>query len=106
LNRLPEANVFLMGEKWPEEIEVKEGEKTTKYKRYSSGDPGGSEPPFIPVSPQSQGPSDVVGSLISQLLKMNETLQGNKDDPTNEKAGLIERGQKLADSLKKIGKDT
>jgi hypothetical protein len=37
---------------------------------------------------------------------MNETLQGNKDDPTNEKAGLIERGQKLADSLKKIGKDT
>lgn len=105
LDRLPEANAFLAGEKWPEALEIKEGEKTTKFKRYTSGDPAGSEPPFIPVSPESQGPSDVVGSLISQLLKMDEVLRGNKEDPTNEKTGLLERGQKLADSLKRIGKD-
>jgi hypothetical protein len=36
---------------------------------------------------------------------MDEVLRGNKDDPTNEKTGLLERGQKLADSLKRIGKD-
>jgi hypothetical protein len=107
LDRLPEANVFLMGEKWPEELEIKgENNSSTKLKRYTSGDPGGSEPPFIPMSPQSQGPSDVVGSLISQLLKFDETLRGNKEDPTNEKTGLLERGQKLADALKRIGKET
>jgi hypothetical protein len=96
-----------MGEKWPEQLEIK-GEKdaVTKLKRYTSGDPTGSEPPFIPMSPQSQGPSDVVGSLISQLLKFDETLRGNKEDPTNEKTGLLERGQKLADALKRIGKET
>jgi hypothetical protein len=48
----------------------------------------------------------VVGSLISQLLKFDETLRGNKEDPTNEKTGLLERGQKLADALKRIGKET
>jgi len=106
LDRIPEKNVFLAGEKWPDELEIKEGEKTTKMKRYSSGDPAGNEPPFIPVSPQSQGPNDVVQSLISQLLKMDEVLRGNKDDPTNEKSGLIERGQKLADALKRIGKES
>jgi hypothetical protein len=105
LNRLPEANAFPAADKWPEALEIKDGDKTVKFKRYVSGDPAGSEPPFIPVSPESQGPSDVIGSLISQLLKMDEVLRGNKDDPTNEKTGLLERGQKLADSLKRIGKD-
>jgi hypothetical protein len=107
LQRLPEANVFLMADKWPETLEIK-GEKdaVTKLKRYTSGDPTGTEPPFIPMSPGSQGPADVVGSLISQLLKMDNVLRGDKSDPTNEQPGLIERGQKLADSLKKIGKDT
>jgi hypothetical protein len=107
LQRLPEANVFLMGDKWPENLEIK-GEKdaVTKLKRYTSGDPTGSEPPFIPMSPQSQGPADVVGSLISQLLKMDNVLRGDKSDPTNEQPGLIERGQKLADALKRIGKDS
>jgi hypothetical protein len=105
LDRIPEPNVFLAGEKWPEALEIKEGEKVTKLKRYTSGDPTGSEPPFIPVSPEGQGPSDVVGSLISQLLKMDEVLRGNKEDPTNEKTGLLERGQKLADALKRIGKE-
>jgi hypothetical protein len=58
------------------------------------------------VSPQSQGPSDLIGTLISQLLKMDEVLRGNKEDPANEKTGLLERGQKLAEQLKRIGKDS
>ena len=106
LDRLPEANAFLAADKWPEALEIKDGDKTTKFKRYASGDPAGTEPPFIPVSPQSQGPNDIIGSLVSQLLKMDEVLRGNKEDPANEKTGLLERGQKLADALKRIGKET
>jgi len=106
LDRLPEANIFLAGEKWPETIEIKEGDKTTKLKRYTSGDPAGSEPPFIPMSPQSQGPSDVLSSLISQLVKMDNVLNGDRSDPADEKTGLYERGQKLAEQLKRIGKDS
>jgi hypothetical protein len=91
---------------WPDEIEVKDGKDTTKFKRYASGDPGGSNPPYIAVNPQTQAAvcqSDVIGSLISQLVKMQTVLQG---DPTPgvDKTGLIEKGQKLADQLKKIGK--
>jgi hypothetical protein len=91
---------------WPDEIEVKDGKETSKFKRYTSGDPGGGSPPYIAVNPQSQGAvcqSDVVGSLIAQLIRMQTVLQG---DPTPgvDKTGLIEKGQKLADQLKKIGK--
>ena len=91
---------------WPEEIEVKDGKDTSKFKRYSSGDPGGSNPPYIAVNPQTQNAvcqSDIIGSLVSQLLKMQTVLQG---DPTPgvDKTGLIEKGQKLVDQLKKIGK--
>jgi hypothetical protein len=91
---------------WPDEIEVKDGSSTTKIKRYSSGDPGGSTPPFIAVNPQTQSAvcqSDAIGSLLSQLLKMQTVING---DPTPgvDKTGLLEKGQKLADQLKKIGK--
>ena len=91
---------------WPAEIEVKDGKNTSKIKRYSSGDPAGSEPPFIPVNPQTQAavcPSDVIGSLLSQLLKMDSALRGD-NTPGVDKTGLIERGQKLSEMLKKIGK--
>lgn len=91
---------------WPEEIEVKDGKNTSKVKRYTSGDPASSTPPFIPINPQSQAgvcPSDVIGSLLSQLLKMDSALRGDST-PGVDKVGLIERGQKLSEALKKIGK--
>jgi hypothetical protein len=96
------------GTPWPTEIEVMDGKNKVKVKRYASGDPAGSEPPFIPVNPQTQGavcPSDVVGSLISQMIKMEQVLRG---DPTPgvDKTGLIEKGQKLVAQLKKIGSGT
>jgi hypothetical protein len=91
---------------WPDEVEIKDGKDTVKMKRYTSGDPGGSSPPYIAVNPQTQSAvcqSDVLGSLLSQLVKMQTVLRG---DPTPgvDKTGLIEKGQKLADQLKKIGK--
>jgi len=91
---------------WPEEVEIKDGKETVKMKRYASGDPGGSTPPFIAVNPQTQSAvcqSDVIGSLLSQLVKMQTVLRGD-DTPGVDKMGLIEKGQKLADQLKKIGK--
>jgi hypothetical protein len=91
---------------WPDEIEIKDGKETVKIKRYASGDPTGSSPPYLPVNPLTQGQvcqSDVIGSLISQVIKMQNVLKG---DPTPgvDQMGLIEKGQKLADQLKKIGK--
>jgi hypothetical protein len=91
---------------WPDEIEIKDGKETVKIKRYASGDPTGSSPPYLPVNPLTQGQvcqSDVIGSLISQVIKMQNVLKG---DPTPgvDQTGLIEKGQKLADQLKKIGK--
>lgn len=91
---------------WPDDIEVKQGKSSIKLKRYTSGDPtSGSTPPFIAVNPESQGAvcqSDVVSSLVSQLIKMQTVLRG---DPTPgvDKTGLIEKGQKLLQQLKKIG---
>jgi hypothetical protein len=35
-----------------------------------------------------------------------ETVLRGDDTPGQEKAGLLERGQKLVESLKKIGKDS
>jgi hypothetical protein len=95
------------GVPWPTEIEVQDGKNKVKVKRYASGDPAGSEPPFIPVNPQTQGavcPSDVVGSLVSQMIKMEQVLRGDST-PGVDKTGLIEKGQKLAEQLKKIGRD-
>jgi hypothetical protein len=107
LEPLQKDKAFPAATGWPAELEFKgEKDKIEKVKRYSSGDPTGSEPPFLPVNPQSQGgvcPSDVVGSLISQLMKMETVLRGD-NTPGVDKTGLIERGQKLSEMLKKIGK--
>jgi hypothetical protein len=106
LEPLPKDKIFPAATGWPGDIEFKTEKATEKVKRYNSGDPAGSDPPFIPVNPQSQGgvcPSDVVGTLISQLMKMETVLRGDST-PGIDKTGLIERGQKLSEMLKKIGR--
>lgn len=96
------------GTPWPTEIEMADGKSKVKVKRYVSGDPAGSEPPFIPVNPQTQSavcPSDIVGTLMSQMIKMEQVLRGDST-PGVDKTGLIEKGQKLVEQLKKIGRDS
>ena len=96
---------FAVGDKWPDTLDFKQGNSTTKMKRYTSGDPMGTEAPFIPVDPGSQGQvckSNVYGALVSQLMKMETELRGDST-PGVDKTGLIEAGQKLAEQLKKIG---
>lgn len=93
---------------WPDEIEVKDGQQTVKVKRYTSGNPTGGDPQFLPVDPGSANtvcPSDVLFKLRRELSDMETVLRGDHSDPTEETVGLLERGQKLIEALKRIGKD-
>jgi hypothetical protein len=90
---------------WPEEFEVKDGDQTLKLKRYTKGEPLGSEPPIIPVDPTTQGsvcPSDVLIKLGRELGDLERTLRGDST-PGNERDGLLTIGQKLLEELKHIG---
>ncbi len=94
-------------EKWPDEFEVKEGNQTVKVKRYNSRNPMGSDPLFIPVDPSSMGqvcPSDTLFKLRREVVDMETVLKGDNSTPGEEKMGLLERGQKLVEQLKRIGK--
>ncbi len=94
--------------KWPEDIEVQDGNQKVKIKRYTSGNPIATDPMFIPVDPQSASavcPSDVLFKLRRELADMETVLRGDNSTPGEEKAGLLERGQKLMEQLKRIGKE-
>lgn len=93
-------------EKWPDEIEIRQGNQTVKIKRYTSGTP--SDGQFIPVEPASANkvfPSDTLFKLRREVTDMETVLKGDNSVPGHEKAGLLERGQKLLEQLKRIGKD-
>jgi hypothetical protein len=95
-------------EKWPDEFEVKEGNQTIKVKRYNSGSPMSSDPLFIPVDPTSMSqvcPSDTLFKLRREVVDMETVLRGDNSTPGEEKMGLLERGQKLVEQLKRIGKE-
>jgi hypothetical protein len=94
--------------KWPDEIELRDGKQTVKVKRYNSGNPMSSDPPFIPVDPVSMGqvcPSDTLFKLRREVVDMETVLKGDNSTPGQEKMGLLERGQKLVEQLKRIGKE-
>ena len=90
---------------WPEEFKIKDGDSTATLKRYTSGEPGGSEPKIIPVDPTSEAsvcPDAVLVRLRSEIGKLEDTLRGDKT-PGEEKDGLIDTGHVLLDKLKEIG---
>lgn len=91
---------------WPEEIEVPDGDKKTKLKRYKEGNPIESTPVLVPVDPASQTSvcaNDTMVRLRDELVKLEELLKGDKSDPADEKTGLVDLGQGLIDELKQIG---
>jgi hypothetical protein len=96
--------------KWPADFKIKQGEKEFTLKRYESGDPTkakSGEPFIIPVNPETQAtvcPSDVATKLQREISALEAILRGDKSDPTDEKAGLIDTGKALVDKLKGIGK--
>lgn len=91
---------------WPANIEVKDGDKTTKLDRYTKGDPVSSSPLIIPVDPATQTavcPSDTLSRLSKELGGLQTILNGDKSDPTNEKLGLIDTATALREKLKGVG---
>src|SRR5690606_32944514 len=88
---------------WPDEFELKDGDKTVKLKRYTSGAPGSE---LIPVDPTTQSAvctSDTLVQLAREIGNLETTLKGDKSDPTNEKSGLVDTGTALLERLKSIG---
>lgn len=91
---------------WPDEFKIKDGNRTATLKRYTSGEPGGSEPKIIPIDPSSQGsvcPDAVLVRLRSEIGKLEDTLRGDKSVPGQEEDGLLDTGRALLDKLKEIG---
>jgi hypothetical protein len=91
---------------WPDEFKIKEGGKEHTLKRYTRGDPTGSEPKIIPVDPSTQDdvcPSDVLGKLVREVTLLEVVLRGDQT-PGREKQGLIELGEALTEQLRKIGR--
>ncbi len=91
---------------WPDDFKIKDGERTATLKRYTSGEPGGSEPKMIPVDPSTQAgvcPDAVLVRLRSEIGKLEDTLRGDKSTPGEEEDGLLDTGRMLMDRLKEIG---
>ncbi|HVY49451.1 MAG TPA: hypothetical protein VHB21_26345, partial [Minicystis sp.] len=99
---------------WPGKITVTkiEGRKPVEKQatRFSGGgkekaDFGGETALVVPVEPQSvaQFTTDAIaGKLAKAIYDVREALEGKKDDPTHETAGLIKDGDDLANELHKI----
>jgi hypothetical protein len=94
------------GYKWPGDFEVQDGNKKIKLSRYEKGDPVAEEAPVIPVDPGTQGlvcPSDTLTRIARELGELEMTLRGDKSDPSNERAGLVDTGNGLREKLKTVG---
>jgi hypothetical protein len=91
---------------WPEEFEIKDGDRTSTLKRYTGGDATGG-PKIIPVDPTSETgvcPSDLQTKIRREISDLENTLRGVKSDiPDEEKEGLSEMGKKLQEKLEHIG---
>lgn len=91
---------------WPESIKFKIGGKDVSVKRYTKGDPAGSDPLFIPVDPGSQGAvcaQDLVFRVARQVQELESLLRGGKDESGQDEAGFMDAGRALEEKLKAIG---
>jgi hypothetical protein len=90
---------------WPAEFPIKDGNQTVNLKRYKSGDPVSDPPQLIPVNPLTETmvcPSSVIVRLRQELGEMQTVLKGD-NTPGQEKTGLLQMGETIVQSLKKIG---
>jgi hypothetical protein len=92
---------------WPAELKVKVEGKDKSFKRYTKGDPAGSDPLLIPVDPGSQTavcPADVLFRVARQVQELESLLRGGKDVTTGEEeAGFMDAGRAVEEKLKQIG---
>jgi hypothetical protein len=83
-----------------------ENNKPTEKKatRWVKGDLVGSDPIVVPVDPKSMAGFTnevLVQRLNKALYDIRQDLEGNKEDPTRETAGLLKDGEDLANELHK-----
>jgi hypothetical protein len=99
---------FPAKDKWPEELKIGAGKDQVSLKRYSSGNPVGDPPYYIPVDPTSQPsvcPSDVIFKLRRELADLETVLRGD-NTPGEDKPGLIDAARVLTEKLKMIGRES
>ncbi len=84
------------------------GDKQAVLKRYNSGNPVSEDGLFIPIDPASQG-SVCSTSVVTTLRRELGDPRGSparEPKPCEEKAGLLDAGDKLGKKLKQIGSAT
>lgn len=110
---IPNKDPFEIGKDWPESYTIlrqersQQGVKTVEKKanRWKKGDLTASDPVVIPVDPSSVAAftsEQLVYKLSSALLNIHQLIEGNKDDPRNETAGLLKDGEQLVVELRKL----
>ncbi|MCC6558249.1 MAG: formin [Polyangiaceae bacterium] len=110
---VPNKDAFPFGKPFPEKIKILRTERTQQgakqvekeVARWTKGELTGSDPLAIPVTPQSTAAltsEQVVFKLAGAMRDIRQLLEGKKDDPTNETAGLLKEGDDLANELHKI----
>lgn len=104
---VPEPFAVKTDKGWPAELKVKVEGKDKSFKRYTKGDPAGSDPLLIPVDPGSQSavcPSDVLSRVARQVQELENLLRGGKDPTSGEdEAGIMDAGRIVEEKLKQIG---
>lgn len=81
--------------------------QTLEATRYDSGEPMFSDQkklaiPLDPTSVAATFPSDVVGQIVSQVIKTGELINGTNTGGEDDSAGLLKTGEALVASLKKL----
>lgn len=103
---------FPIGKEWPANYTILRPERTQqgmkmaekKATRWVKGELTGTDPVAIPVQPSSVAAftsEELVFKLGKAIRDLRQKLEGNKDNPTDETAGLLKEGEDLANELRK-----
>lgn len=110
---VPNKEPFVFSKDWPAKYTVSrlergpQGAKSVEKEiaRWQKGDITGPEPLSLPVDPVTVAAftsEQLVFKLGGAMRDIRQLLEGNKDNPTTETAGLLKEGDDLANELHKI----
>ncbi len=110
---VPNKAPFPFGKDWPAKYTVSRLERTQQgmkaaekeATRWTKGDIAGGDLQVLPVDPQTVAAftsEQIVFKLRGGMIDIRQLLEGNKENPADEKPGLIKEGDDLANELHKI----
>ncbi|WP_437604125.1 formin [Sorangium sp. So ce590] len=110
---VPNKAPFPFGKDWPAKYAVTRLERTQQglkpaekeATRWTKGDIAGGDLQALPVDPQSVAAftsEQIVFKLRGAMIDVRQLLEGNKENPATETAGLIKEGDDLANELRKV----